>query len=216
MRSLIDLIERHSETDSEFRYYIVPIIEAAELNEEIHPDITIECCASLLQGISKTIVYRITPSTDRKSFESQSSQFQLKAAIFCLTEHDDLIELEFARRAHSLVQVLGELRNARGDISHGRAVPKELTSDRSLARLTLSVTEAIARYMLASFFAIRLAPPRAISYEDNEDFNTWLDTQNPLPGKPLYSLALYQQYSEDYMIQLDQFNEREPEDVDVE
>lgn len=204
MRTLIELIERHSEADSEFRYY-VPIIEKAERNEIDHPDITIECCASLFQGISKTIVFRLDPPTDRKEFENQNIARQVTAAFKCLMDRDDVIELEFARRSHSLVQVLGELRNARGDISHGRAAPKDLQSDCSLSRLALNVTEATIRYMLASFFAIRPAGLPAIEYDANEAFNDYLDQGNPLDGKPLYSRALYQQYYEDYLIQLELF-----------
>lgn len=42
MQTLCELIERHSEENSEFRYYIKHIDEA-EANEVLHPDITIEC-----------------------------------------------------------------------------------------------------------------------------------------------------------------------------
>ena len=107
--------------------------------------------------------------------------------------------------------MLGELRNARGDISHGRAVPKELESDRSLSRLAISVTEAIGRYMLASFFAIRPAGLPVVSYEGNEAFNEFLDQRYPLQGKPLYSLALFQQFNQDYLIQLEMFDAGELE-----
>jgi hypothetical protein len=214
MRTLVELIERYSGTSSEFRYYI-PIIDEAERNEIAHPDITIECCASLFQGISKTIVYRLDPPTDRKEFENQNIARQVAAAFKCLMDRDDVVELDFARRAHSLVQVLGELRNARGDISHGRAAPKELESDRSLSRLALNVTEAVIRYMLASFFTIEPLGLRAIPYEVNEGFNAHLDRRNPLDGKPLYSLALYQQYYEDYLIQLDLFLEGEIEGAET-
>lgn len=210
MQTLRELIERYADGDPEFLYYVT-IIEKAENNEVTNPDIAIECCSSLLQGISKTIVFRLNPPADKKAFENQPVQFQLKAAFACLSEHDDVIELEFARRAHSLAQVLGELRNARGDISHGRAVPKELESDRSLSRLAMNVSEAIARYMLASFFAIRPTGLPVVSYEKNEAFNEFLDQRFPLQGKPLYSLALFQQFYEDYLIQLEMFEAGELE-----
>jgi len=212
MQTLRELIERYADGDPEFLYY-VNIIEKAENNEVTNPDIAIECCSSLLQGISKTIVFRLNPPSDKKAFENQPVQFQLKAAFACLTERDDVIELEFARRAHSLAQVLGELRNARGDISHGRAVPKELESDRSLSRLAMNVSEAIARYMLASFFANRPSGLAVVAYEKNKAFNEFLDQRFPLEGKPLYSLALFQQFYEDYLIQLEMFEAGEQEGV---
>ena len=204
MQTLRELIERHSKENSEFRYYIKHIDEA-EANEILHPDITIECCTALFQGISKTIVNRLNPPEDAKAFADSSVQSQVRAALKCLAVGDDIIEIDFPRRAESLVQIIGELRNQRGDISHGRAVPKELQSDRSLARLVLNLTEAITRYMLGSFFALQ--PERAFvpSYDDNEAFNAYLDANTELPGKLIYSRALHAQYPEDYVIQLKEY-----------
>src|SRR5689334_1230734 len=156
MQTLIELIERHADENSELRYYIA-IIEKAERNEEQHPDICIECCASIFQGVSKTIVHRLESLTldDRTQFEKESIQRQAKRALRCLAASDSLVELGFPVAVENLVRVLGELRNDRGDISHGRAVPKELQSDRSLARLVLNITESVVRYMLASYFALK-------------------------------------------------------------
>lgn len=204
MQSLKDLIERYSSEESDFRYYI-PIIEEAERNELDHPDITIECCASLFQGVSKSIVYRIDKACDRKAFETLSLQRQVKKAFLCLKDHDDVLEDSFATAAENLSRIAGEVRNARGDISHGRASPKELQSDRSLARLVLNVSEAVIRYMLASYFAIKPEVEPVIPYETYSEFNSSLDEEYPLEGKPLYSLALYQQFYEDYRIQLIEF-----------
>ncbi len=207
MRTLVELIERHADSDSEFRYY-VPIIEKAEKNELQHPDITIECCVSLLQGISKTIVYRLDHSHDRIEYEKGKLKNQIRDALRCLAASDDLLEIGFPTAALNLAQVAGELRNERGDISHGRATPKVLESDRSLARLVLSVTEALLRYMLASYFSNRAEPNVQISYDEYPDFNDELDETFPLAGKPLYSRALYEQYYEDYFVQLSDFLDR--------
>lgn len=206
MNTLREIIERHSEENSEFRYYI-PIIEKAERNEVDHPDITIECCASLFQGISKTIVRQLDPAFYAGDFESLTLQKQVKHAFRYLAAGDDAVELAFPVAVENLVRVVGTLRNQRGDISHGRAVPKELQSDRSLARLVLNVAEPVMRYMLATFFALQpwrvLAPP----YEDCAAFNSYLDSLHPLPGKPLYSRALYDQYAEDYVLQLKDYQD---------
>lgn len=204
MQSLKDLIERHSSEESDFRYYI-PIVEKAERNEIDHPDICIECCASLFQGISKSIVYRLDATCDRKAFENLSLQRQVKSAFSCLKEHDDVLEEAFPVAAENLSRIAGSVRNSRGDISHGRATPKELQSDRSLSRLVLNVSEAVLRYMLASYFAIKPEVEPIIEYEANPDFNTSLDNDYPLEGKPLYSLALYQQFYEDYRVRLATF-----------
>lgn len=212
MQTLKDLIERHSPEESDFRYY-VPIIEKAERNEIDHPDICIECCSSLFQGISKSIVYRLDPACEREDFEKLNLQRQVKKAFSCLKDHDDMLEEAFAVAAENMSRIAGEVRNARGDISHGRATPKELQSDRSLSRLVLNVSEGVLRYMLASYFAIKPEVEPVIEYDANPDFNDSLDLNFPLEGKPLYSLALYQQFYEDYQIQLADFlDERNAED----
>ena len=204
MQNLVALIKRHTRSDSDFRYYI-PIIEKAERNELVHPDITIECCAALFQGISKSIVHRLDPECDPALLAGYTLPKQVRCAFNCLKENDDVVEDEYARAAENLARIAGTLRNTRGDISHGRAVPKELESDRSLSRLVLNTSEAILRYMLASYFSIRPEPEELVEYEENPEFNTELDELNPLEGKPLYSRALYEQYYEDYVLQLEDF-----------
>lgn len=207
MQTLVELIERHADENSELRYYI-PIIEKAERNEVQHPDICIECCASLFQGVSKTIVNRLDPPEDKKAFESGSIGSQVKRALQCLASSDGgVTEIDFPRRVESLVQIVGELRNQRGDISHGRAVPKELHSDRSLSRLVLNITEPVVRYMLATYFALQPERPVIPTYAENNKFNEHLDEANPLPGNLSYSKALFDQYPEDYVIQLKEYND---------
>lgn len=208
MQTLIELIERHSDENSELRYYIKHIEEAQD-NEVQHPDICIECCASLFQGVSKTIVNRLDPPQDREQFERESIQRQVKRALRCLAASDSLVELGFPVAVENLVRILGELRNDRGDISHGRAVPKELQSDRSLARLVLNITEAIVRYMLASYFALKPERTFVPPYEESERFNALLDEANALPGKLIYSRALYDQFPEDYVIRLKEYNDEQ-------
>ncbi|MEH6742687.1 hypothetical protein [Hyphomonas sp.] len=207
MRALVDLIERHAKSDSEFHYYIT-IIEKAEENEQSHPDITIECCTALFQGISKSIVHRLDPECDIPTLDRETLPKQVRYAFNCLKQNDDVVEDEYARAAENLARIAGSLRNVRGDISHGRAVPKELESDRSLSRLVLTTSEAVLRYMLASYFSIRPEPEQLVEYQENPAFNDELDELNPLEGKPLYSRALYEQYYEDYLVQLDDFMDR--------
>jgi hypothetical protein len=116
---------------------------------------------------------------------------------------------------------LGTLRNERGDISHGKAVPKTAVSNDRLSALCMSMTENVICYMLDAFYSI---PPRPeemlveaaeptptlplVSYDDNADFNDWLDEQCPWPeGRLIYSSALYELYYEDYLIQLREFRD---------
>jgi hypothetical protein len=47
------------------------------------------------------------------------------------------------------------------------------------------------------------------SYEENSLFNEQLDEANPLPGKLRFSKALYDQYPEDYVIRLKEYDDEQ-------
>lgn len=220
MDSLKSLITRNIDQFPDFEYYI-PIIEKAERNQESHPDIAIECCLSLIQGISKTIILKLDTTADPNKLENDNTEsrvhHQFKRAAELLKVNDDIYETAFTGSCSGLTSALAKLRNARGDISHGRAVPKILQSDIELARLIMEITDSLLRYTLGSFFAIdldkkakeleRIAQEEEdlIKYEDNQEFNDLLDEQYPYEGKLLYSEALYKLYDKDYTIQLQAF-----------
>ena len=201
MDSIVDIIDSKIKKYPEFDYYL-PLVEKANKNLRTHPDICIETCKSLLEGISKSIIERLDDTFDRSKLNELDLSPLVKVATNILKENDDQFEIDFVRRSTSLAYSLGELRNARGDISHGRATPKDVESTVDFARCVLKVTEGLILYMLTSFFRLKEGEDEVIDYEDNSDFNAYLDEFNPLEGKPLYSLALYQQYYGDYVIQL--------------
>lgn len=220
MESLKSLITRNLDQFPDFEYYI-PIIEKAECNQEPHPDIAIECCVSLIQGISKTIILKLDKNADPRKLENGNNECrvhnQFKKATELLKENDDIYETAFTGSCSGLAQTIANLRNARGDISHGRAVPQTLQSDIELSRLILEITDSLLRYTLGSFFAIDLnkkageleriaqAKEDLIKYENNPEFNDFLDEEYPLDGKLIYSKALYDLYYEDYEIRLQDF-----------
>lgn len=327
MDSLHELIVKNRDKFPEFEYYL-PIIEKAKQNQEDHPDITIECCNSLIQGISKTIIFSSLslflrslnrlPRVDmhkliknesvhvqfstalnilekeiedsvffeliNKAFislqnkepkESDSNKIKLvfkeaikivdeqrlegdeiefliscdklindqansffaliqnaslslnkkpvsddatfKEAIKVLSDHGDILEIDFIRACQTLINKISNFRNDRGDISHGREVPKTLKSDVNLSRLIIEMTESLLRYTLATFFIVdlerkarefevkELQEEVKISYKKNSEFNNLLDEEYPLDGKVIYSQALYELYYEDYAIQLQAF-----------
>lgn len=216
MDSLKSLITGNLEEFPDFKYYI-PLIEKAERNQEPYPDIAIECCLSLIQGISKSIILRLDSKASKDDLEKGKVSNQFKHAAKLVKVNDDLFEESFISQCLNLAKAVGELRNARGDISHGRAVPKLLQSDIELARLIMEVTNSLLRYTLGSFFAIdldkkakeleRIAQEEEdlIKYIANQEFNEFLNEKYPYEGKILYSQALYELYYEDYTIQLQSF-----------
>lgn len=205
--------------------YYAPLFSKARRNIAKHPDICIETCKSLLEGISKTIILGLDSSAVSSELDKKDVEPLVKWAARLLKANDDVIEENFINRVSGLAHSLGALRNARGDISHGKAVPKTQESGCDFARLCLQMTDAMAFYMLQSFFAVTkpvttttiesdeeavaLLPGgiQDIAYQDNPEFNDGLDQAYPLDGKVLYSEALYRLYYEDYVIELEAYQE---------
>lgn len=228
------LIQANKGSFPEFQYYL-PILSKARRNARKHPDICIEICKATLEGMSKTIILGLDPSSMKAKIDKKDVDQIVKRAVKLLKEHDNVVESDFVSRATSLTNALGALRNVRSDISHGREAPKPESSSEEFGRLCLQMTDAIASYMLRSFFdakratiAILPAPSPSpsenlpketegdgsagipqITYDENSDFNDLLDLENPLPGKMLYSEALHRLYYEEYVIGLEEYLDAE-------
>lgn len=201
MNSFENLVIGLADEFPDFQYYLKHAKEIKN-NEESHPDIAIECCTSLLQGLSKSICYRLDPNQDRKTFEKAALEHQVKTAFKLIGNTSDVVEIALPQACSTVARLAGELRNARGDISHGKAVPKDIQSDASLAKLALDVTEALSRYMLSHL--ILLSAP-AVRYAENEEFNQWLDERGSPIGSTPYSLLLYRYDFDAYVAELDDF-----------
>ncbi|MAC84291.1 MAG: hypothetical protein CL624_09165 [Arcobacter sp.] len=198
------LINDNNDNFEHFSYYIL-LIEKAEKNLLIYPDISIESCKSLLEGICKTILISLDNTINEKKISSERYQFQrlFKESMDKLAAYNEDFELEFVRGFSNNIRLLGEIRTKRGDISHGKKAPKEETSSQDFAVLIFNLLSSLLAYIIKYFFKIEFE--QEFNYEDYEDFNSYLDENNPLSGKVKYSLALYEQYLEDYRTQLKGF-----------
>ncbi len=188
--------------------YYQDIIDIIEQNVASQPDICIESCKSLIEGVSKTILKTLDPTISDAAMKEDVMPLYKKAAKK-LAEFDDKIESDFVNRSGSLIENFGMIRNRRGDISHGRAVPKLDFSTPQFSTLVMNVTEAITFYLLEHFFRIEIS--KDIKYEDYDEFNQWLDNSNPL-GTLSYSKALFEQDVISYEQQLLNY---QPEDIPV-
>jgi len=222
MRRATELIIQNAGRFPEFRYYI-SIMKKAERNLSNQPDICIETCKSVLEGVSKSIIERLDQTANREVLDNKEVGPLIKQAARLLKQNENVIEDDFVSRCSSLAYALATLRNERGDISHGKAVPKSAQSNDSLSTLSMEMTDGIVFYMLDAFFRMsQLEPPPAevekspegdadtleiIPYEESEDFNLTLDEEYPLDGKLFYSFALYELYYEDYVIRLSAYKD---------
>lgn len=220
MQRVIKLIRANEPQFPECTKYYVPLIGKARRNLVKHPDISIETCKALLEGISKTVLIHTKPEWDRHRIENMKFVPLVTHAMQDLRENDDVVEDQFKSHVVSFSGSLATLRNHRSDISHGRGAPKIAESSKKFAALCFQTTEAIALYMLESYFELRAAPadlPKDVAdaplpggipdigYEDNPEFNDELDAQYPLDGKLLYSDALYRLYYGEYLIELESY-----------
>ncbi|MGN6773697.1 hypothetical protein [Rhizobium sp.] len=213
----------------DFRYYL-PLMKKAERNVTNHPDICIETCKALLEGVSKTIILSLEEGVKPEDIKDLDVSPLVKRAGKLLQQDETIIEESFVTRVASVAHFIGVLRNERGDISHGKAVPKLIQSNDKLANAILQVSSGLLIYMLDAFFT-KLRDKRArlaqaelekdqatdleqVSYADNDDFNSWLDESYPYEGKLTYSFALFSLYYEDYLVRLEEFRDHaEEEDV---
>jgi hypothetical protein len=187
-----------------FERHVLMIEQSIETNASL----CIETCKSLIEGICKTIL------TNKNTTYKQSDSFQslVRRTIDSITLSHNRSEkiCELSRRIASVSQLIAEIRNEYGFVSHGQDV-KSRTIDTSLSLLTYKITDVLSGFIL--HYYIKYNKPKSgsrIHYEDCRMFNEYFDDANPLTIGSLTlsaSEALYQQdyqaYREEYLYYLE-------------
>ena len=215
MDSLEALVKRHFHEFPDFQYYgaFGEFISAIEsYHQDLNMGVSSDCCNSLIQSICRTIITQID-SVKVDELKDKRTDELIKRAVKLLQKNDDIFERNFVSQLVKIGTHINDIRNSRGELSHGRHIPKELINDQDLSRLLREITESISRYLISSLFSFKLEQIKEeleiekdlIRYEDNSEFNEFLDEDYPYEGKLLYSQALYTLYYEDYTIQLQDF-----------
>jgi hypothetical protein len=195
----------------DFEYYQVIVGKITE-NQSPNPDIAIESCKSLIEGLSKLILKH----TDKSYRDNQRPTEELaplfKKAVNALAERGADIEEQFTKAVGNFIHQLGSLRNERGDISHGKSAPKLISSTPHFATLVVQATDGLASFLLHELFALNLSDFVSIEYTDNSEFNYFLDDTYPMERGLSFSRALFDQDFVAYEEQLKEFDaEREQE-----
>ncbi len=188
MKLTRNIINEHIEVFENFQYYHT-ILDLIEDNLITNPDISIESCKSLFEGISKSILSALDISYSASEIEDKTVQHLLKRTFKKLKE---FIEIEELNYISLFVAEIGTIRNKRGDISHGRPSPKEITSDVEFAKMVVNSTDNFIYYILKLFFSIEVENEKQYEYDDYEEFNEWLDEQDSAGFLRRYSLALFE------------------------
>jgi hypothetical protein len=198
MKQTKEILERLESQYSNIEYYNI-IVDKIEENVSTNPDIAIESCKSLLEGISKFILKQIDTAYDPLVVDKTDFHPLVKQAMFKLSEFNEDVEVDFINKANKLIVSIGEVRNRRGDISHGKLSPKEYLSDAHFSNLVMSMTDSLLSYILICFSNV--IPLKELEYEDNPEFNEKLDNENDF-GFLSYSKALFDQDIEAYKQEL--------------
>lgn len=184
------IIQDNLEIFPEFSYYFTILDEINE-NIQNNPDISIESCKSLIEGISKKILdyaeiaYVEEPRPD-------SPKVLIKKVMDFFVLYDPNLHEAYVSLVADLVKELSDLRNKRGDISHGRSAPKKLQSDSNISIMVAEITDILVNHILTIFFSEDIPKTSILLYENNEEFNNYLDEDNEIEGIK-YSKALFDQ-----------------------
>ncbi len=205
MKLVKEIIDTNSKKFGEFSYYEL-LIDKVESNLQKNPDIAIEASKALIEGISKTILISLDNTLNENDLKEYNLPKLFKDTLLKISEYDETFEIEFISSFRHTVKLIGEIRTHRGDIAHGKPVPKILVSSLEIATFIVGTTSSIIVYMLEHFFSLEIQYDENISYIDNKKFNLMLDETVPL-GFIKYSNALYSQDYNSYTEQLKEFND---------
>ena len=209
------LLHQHKHTYSDFEYYHLHI-EKIENNKAKNPDIAIESCKSLIEGVSKSILNRLDITFDEKKESSgknpRSVQWFFKKSLEKIAEKSEQFEASFVASSGQIINIISEIRTKRGDISHGKSVPKLSESSPEFAEMVTNMTDLIVSYTLKHFFQIDTTDREKLDYfpkdeenptEDEETiikYNSYLDESQPdFPiSTTSYSQLLYENDYDEY------------------
>ncbi|MGG6230952.1 hypothetical protein [Tenacibaculum sp. SDUM215027] len=209
------ILHQHKNTYSDFEYYHLHI-EKIENNKSKNPDIAIESCKSLIEGVSKSVLNRLDITFDEKKESSgknpRSVQWFFKKSLEKIAEKSEEFEASFVASSGQIINIISEIRTKRGDISHGKSVPKLVESSPEFAEMVTNMTDLIVSYTLKHFFQIDTTDKDKLDYfpkdeenptEDEETiikYNTYLDESQPdFPiSTTSYSQLLYENDYDEY------------------
>lgn len=183
--------------------YYYTIIDKIEENVQSNPDIAIESCKSLFEGLGKFIILNIDQSLNFTVVDGFKYKRAITKAVELLEKEDKSFESDFSKSLLKSLENLGSIRNDRGDISHGRLTPKPVQSDAHFSSFIMSLSDSFASYLLVSFSKVPIT--KKLQYEDNPEFNEDLDAKFPMEEYLSYSRALFDQDFVAYELRLQEF-----------
>ena len=213
MKQTREILDCYTNKYPEFSYYYSNIEDIEAMENSNSPDKCIESCKALLEGVSKTVLDKLDKRLTRREINEKDFRSLYQCAILKLdseykktTVEESIFEVDICNQFAKQIEKINILRNARCEISHGRAVPKEISSSKKLARTIKGITDHIIAYILEHLFFLLdvLSKNEILKYDSDEykEFNTYLDAQfENFPVKKVsYSRVLYDYESDTYIV----------------
>lgn len=199
------LIKKNLHRYPDFDYLNITINKAIR-NLGEHNDVVIDCSKSLIEATCKNIIVALSDSETHVSADRYKLVRAFDKAISEIAIYDDFLDVSVVEEMVKVVKAIGNVRNKRGDVSHGHVSPKVEISNEFYAKFVMHSAARISEYLLASFYEIDLSSLIKINYADNPDFNEYIDDIFKLSLEKkfdyvdvIYSAALYEQkYTEYY------------------
>lgn len=199
-----EAIHKHKNSINGLEGYFT-IVSKIENNVTVNPDIAIEACKSLIEGLSKKALELLSeeyqkhksvrkdcdnklPTLVRKALETlYRSKIEIdlhdslynfikgKVKIDLFVKNNTATTLE---NVNDAIQKIAIIRDNRGDISHGRIYPKKDESEIHLSKSIISITDGICSFMINEFsvrFTEQKESDSKLIYDENVEFNEWLD-----------------------------------------
>ena len=192
---MMKFIKEILDNNDEFKDYYF-LIEKTEKYLDILPDISIECCKSLFEGLSKNILLKLTAKFDSNHVNNMPVDSVVNNMLIELSnklKFGESFEKKlaiFKKETIEFVKEIRTIRNKRGDISHGRNYPKLDFSTTNEAKSIVISTDIFLSKILSYYFLIE--KPKLYLYEDFDEFNNTLDERDNLKlTKTPYSKLLY-------------------------
>ena len=208
MQRLKELITSNLTDHPELEEYNGVVLDFITIYQEKRPDMCIEGCKCLIEGVAKFVVVNLDKEYLLRGWGEKSVQQKFKECRIALRLKG--YEDEFLERNNGLIAKLGEVRNERGDISHGQAYPKDSYSDVDFAKFIVAWTEGLCGFVLSQYLQARqrqkdLNSLDIYSEEQFKEFDDYLDGLYPEIAYVSYSKALKEQDELQYELMMDQF-----------
>lgn len=202
-----DIINKASERGIDLSGYNLLIFKI-EKNSSLHPDIAIESCKSLIEGVAKKSLSLVSlqyqedkqlrkscnnsmPTLVKNAFQTlfQSQiEVDMKESLYhIIRDKSRLNKIVKNSNDNFLMSIkkIDTVRGNKGDISHGRIYPKDNESSISFSKSIISITDGIVSFMIHElinrYSEIQKEKGDLLKYGDKElaEFNNYLDAEEP-------------------------------------